>query len=87
MILEDMIARPDGITSIDYPGVRVADGIFKIRKAGVAVETIYEAHDGEYAGCHALYVLRSRVVRLVAASSPTPTSSPSHQEAAQVAHG
>ena len=86
--LEEMIAAgAAGITSIDYPGVRVANGIFKLGKAGVAVETIYESHDGEYAGRHALYVLTSTVVRLGTTSSPTPTSSSSHQGVAQVAHG
>lgn len=64
MFLEEMIAKPEGITSIDYPGVRVADAILKLRKAGVDVKTIHEPHAGEFAGRHARYVLRSRVTRL-----------------------
>jgi hypothetical protein len=61
MLLEDMLVKPEGITSIDYPGIRVADGIFKLRKAGVDIQTI---HGGEFAGHHGRYRLRSSVVRL-----------------------
>lgn len=64
MFLEEMMAKPEGITSIDYPGVRVADAILKLRKAGVVVTTIHEPHGGEFAGRHARYILRSSVQRL-----------------------
>lgn len=72
MILEEMIAKPEGITSIDYPGVRVADAVLKLRKAGVDVQTIHEPHGGEFAGHHARYILISRVVRLAEAGASTP---------------
>jgi hypothetical protein len=58
-------AGPAGVTTIDYPGVRVGDCILKLRKAGIDVQTIYEPHDGEFAGRHGRYVLRSRVELLV----------------------
>ena len=63
--LEEMLAAgPEGITTIDYPGVRVGDAVFKLRKAGVNVETRYEEHGGDFAGHHGRYILRSRIVRL-----------------------
>jgi hypothetical protein len=66
--LEELLAAgSEGITTIDYPGVRVGDAIHKLRKAGVQIETQYEQHRGEFGGCHGRYVLRSRIVRLVPA--------------------
>ena len=63
--LEEMLAAgSEGITAIDYPGVRVGDAVFKLRKAGVDIETQYEQHGGEFAGHHGRYILRSKVVRL-----------------------
>lgn len=63
--LEEMMAAgAAGITTIDYPGVRVGDAVHKLRKAGVNIETQYEQHGGEFAGNHGRYVLRSRIVRL-----------------------
>lgn len=68
--LGELIGAGDrGVTSIDYPGVRVGDAVHKLRKAGVVIETEYEQHGGEFAGCHGRYVLRSRIVRLSAAPS------------------
>jgi hypothetical protein len=61
---EMMTAGADGITTIDYPGVRVGDAVHKLRKAGVNIETKYEQHGGEFAGAHGRYLLRSKVVRL-----------------------
>lgn len=81
--LEEMMGAGDrGITTIDYPGVRVGDAIHKLRKAGVVIDTEYEQHGGEFAGCHGRYVLRSRIVRLGAAPAPRG----SHIDV-QVAHG
>ncbi len=63
--LEEMLAAgSEGITTIDYPGVRVGDAIHKLRKAGVDVQTVYEQHGGDFAGHHGRYILRSRIVRL-----------------------
>jgi hypothetical protein len=63
--LEELLAAgSQGITTIDYPGVRVGDAIHKARRAGVHIETQYEPHGGEFAGNHGRYILRSKVVRL-----------------------
>jgi hypothetical protein len=63
--LDEMInARVEGITAVDYPGVRLADAIFKLRQAGLTIETIHEPHGGEFKGRHARYVLKSHVERL-----------------------
>ena len=76
-----MKAGANGVTTIDYPGVRVGDCILKLRKAGVEVQTIYEPHEGEFAGRHGRYVLRSRV-ELIADNRPPDlaprASTPSH---------
>jgi hypothetical protein len=72
--LEEMMAAGnEGITTIDYPGVRVGDAIHKLRKAGVNIETAYEQHGGEFAGAHGRYKLKSKVVRLF---DTQPTSQP-----------
>ena len=81
--LEELLAAgSEGITTIDYPGVRVGDAIFKLRKAGVVVDTVYEEHGGEFAGHHGRYVLRSKVVGL---DGFTPTAASS--AAMEAAHG
>jgi hypothetical protein len=38
--------------------------VFKLRRRGIDIAAIAEAHGGPYAGTHARYVLRSRVQRL-----------------------
>ena len=81
--LEEMLgAGAEGITTIDYPGVRVGDAIFKLRKAGVAIDTAYEQHGGEFAGNHGRYILRSKVVRLDRHTPPTAATA-----AMESAHG
>lgn len=50
-----------GVTPIDRPAPRWSHYIFKLRRAGLIVETIDEPHAGAYAGHHARYVLRSEV--------------------------
>jgi hypothetical protein len=46
-----------GVTPIEHPGPRWSDYIFKLRRAGVPVETIDEKHGGTYSGSHARYRL------------------------------
>jgi hypothetical protein len=78
--LDELIAAgPAGISKIDYPGVNLGDAVLKCRKAGVLIQTLHEPHGGEFAGHHARYVLRSRVVRLTDAVliAATP-SEPAH---------
>jgi Winged helix domain len=55
-----------GVTPIDRPAPRWSHYVYKLRRAGIHVETIDEAHGGPYAGHHARYILRTplRVVEL-----------------------
>lgn len=48
-----------GATPIDAVGPRWSHYIWKIRAAGIVVETIREKHGGDYSGQHARYVLRT----------------------------
>ncbi|WP_408093424.1 hypothetical protein [Rhodoplanes sp. SY1] len=54
-----------GCTPIDTPGPRWSDYVHKIRKAGVPVQTIDEAHGGAFPGTHARYVLEPGAVHVV----------------------
>jgi hypothetical protein len=65
--LDELVkAGTQGVTTINYPGVRIGDCVLKLRKAGVNVQTLYELHSGEFAGRHGRYILRSNVQRLSA---------------------
>ncbi|WP_425495919.1 winged helix domain-containing protein [Paracoccus litorisediminis] len=59
---ELMQAGPKGCTPITHPGPRWSAYVFKLRKAGVSIETIHEPHDGPFPGNHARYCLRSSVI-------------------------
>jgi hypothetical protein len=48
-----------GCTPIERPAPRWSHYIYKLRRGGLIVETIDEAHGGAYSGQHARYVLRS----------------------------
>jgi hypothetical protein len=50
-----------GCTPIDNPAPRWSHYVYKLRRGGIDVETIHEAHGGPFAGHHARHVLRSRV--------------------------
>ena len=50
-----------GCTPIDNPAPRWSAYVFDIRGLGVEVETLHEPHEGEFAGNHGRYVLRSIV--------------------------
>jgi hypothetical protein len=50
-----------GVTPIERPAPRWSQYIFKLRRAGLVVETIDEPHAGAYSGHHGRYVLRSDV--------------------------
>jgi len=83
--LGELLAAGDrGITTINYPGVRVGDAIHKLRKAGVIVETQYEQHGGEFAGNHGRYILKSKVQRI--SDSPS-VGVPTAANQSAVAHG
>jgi hypothetical protein len=63
-LLELKAANDGGCTPIDNPGPRWSGYVHKLRKAGLEIETIWEAHGGPFAGEHARYVLRSPVTIL-----------------------
>lgn len=58
------LAGNEGCTPIKNPAPRWSAYVFNLRGAGVEIETVNEAHGGEFAGHHARYVLRSDVTRL-----------------------
>ena len=50
-----------GCTPLENPGPRWSGYVYKLRRAGLAVETIRERHGGDFPGHHARYVLRTPV--------------------------
>ena len=69
--LSHLIAAGDrGCTPIDTPGPRWSDYVFKLKKRGIVIETVTEAHGGPFKGTHARYVLRSRTERLSGSAPP-----------------
>ena len=57
-------AGETGVTPLDTPGPRWSHYVFKLRRAGLVIETIHESHGGRFPGRHARYVLRSAVTVL-----------------------
>ena len=61
--LEQLLeAGPKGCTPIDNPAPRWSAYVFELRQSGIEIETIHEPHGGAFAGTHARYVLRSKVM-------------------------
>lgn len=60
-LLELHKAGERGCTPITTPGPRWSGYVFNLRCMGLAIETIYESHNGPFPGLHARYVLRSRI--------------------------
>lgn len=56
-----------GCTPILQPAPRWSAYIHSLREMGVAIETIYEKHDGDFPGHHGRYVLRCEVTKCGAA--------------------
>lgn len=69
-----MQAGARGATPITHAAPRWSHYIFKLRREGVSIETIDEAHGGAFAGSHARYILRSpvRVLERSGASTASP---------------
>ncbi|WP_315901531.1 winged helix domain-containing protein [Prosthecodimorpha staleyi] len=63
-LLQLAISGDRGCTPITHPGPRWSSYVHRLRQGGLAIETIYEAHAGPFAGNHARYVLRTPVVIL-----------------------
>lgn len=61
-----------GITPIERPAPRWSHYCWKLRRAGIHIDTIDEKHGGAFAGTHARYLLRSslRVVEVVLQKDP-----------------
>jgi hypothetical protein len=57
-------AGEKGVTPLERPAPRWSHYVFRLRREGVAIETITEAHAGAYSGSHARYVLRSKATVL-----------------------
>ena len=59
-----IIAGPYGVTAAEFKSaMRLAAYIFALRELGCNIETRMEAHEGQYAGRHARYILKSIVKR------------------------
>ena len=50
-----------GCSYITHPAPRWSGYVHQLRRLGIVIETVREVHGGRFAGCHARYVLRSRV--------------------------
>jgi len=50
-------AGAKGVTPITQPAPRWSGYVFDLRELGIPIETIMEAHQGNYPGRHARYVL------------------------------
>jgi hypothetical protein len=55
------LAGAEGCTPLTQVGPRWSGYVYNLRKGGLLVETVHESHEGQFAGRHARYVLRSRV--------------------------
>lgn len=56
-------AGPKGCTPIEQPAPQWSAYVHRLRGIGVPIETVTEAHCGDFAGTHGRYVLRARVVK------------------------
>jgi hypothetical protein len=64
------IERPDGTRRVEVKGRDLwALGQLELRRMGLEIETIQEAHNGAFPGTHARYVLHSSV-RIEQVSEP-----------------
>jgi hypothetical protein len=56
-----------GVTPIERPAPRWSHYIWKLKRAGVHIDTVYERHGGAYSGTHGRYLLRTalRIVEVV----------------------
>lgn len=58
------LIRSGACTPLTHVGPRWSDYCFKLRRAGVEIETVTEAHGGNFRGHHGRYILRSPVTVL-----------------------
>src|ERR1700682_2715264 len=60
-LLQLKASNQSGCTPIEHPGPRWSGYVHKLRKLGIVIETLREAHGGPFSGQHARYVLRSLI--------------------------
>ncbi len=75
-LLELVKAGPKGVTPIDVPGPRWSAYVHTLKRDyGLAIETLYEPHLGNFPGTHARYILRSPLQVVSRSDQPerTPT--------------
>jgi hypothetical protein len=60
-LFELISAGTGGVTPIERPAPRWSHYCWKLRRAGISIETIDEKHGGALAGTHARYMLRASV--------------------------
>jgi hypothetical protein len=62
MLRRLMAAGPRGVTTAELPaGVRASHFIFKLRRAGLLIESQEQRHGGDFPGRHVVYILRSLI--------------------------
>ena len=57
-LIKLIIAGTTGCSIFDSPAPRWSSYVHRLRKFGIPIGTIREAHHGPFAGLHARYVLR-----------------------------
>lgn len=61
-----------GVTTQELPaGVRASHYVYKLRKAGVVIESAEEQHGGDFAGRHSRYILKSSLEIIADSAVPT----------------
>ncbi len=59
---ELMKSRARGISTVEYPGVRLSEYVRQLRHDyGLVIETVDVPHEGQFPGLHGIYILKSHV--------------------------
>jgi hypothetical protein len=69
-LVELIRAGSRGVAPVERPAPRWSDYVAKLRRKGLAIETIKERHGGRFPGRHGRYMLRTSV-RLIAIERPS----------------
>jgi hypothetical protein len=70
MYKELLKVGPRGLTTLENPAPRISHYIFKLRKAGLLIQSDDERHGGQFSGSHARYRLVSET-EVISDSSKT----------------
>jgi hypothetical protein len=60
-LLKLVAAGRSGCSYIDHPAPRWSGYVHVLRKLGIIIDTVREAHDGPFPGRHARYILRIHI--------------------------